>query len=127
MTTFLRFLFVLYIALLSSFDSALAEEFEEIGHMMSHKHSASQSDDNVSAGMIVQEDEIPNDNKENHGSCPESEGMHTCHQCHMGHCGYLPTGFVLKNVIQNNDFSTGYHQLFQSRTLDSLFKPPRFS
>ncbi len=116
-----------YLALLSSYDLALADELKEIGHFFNHEHSSNKFSLNFSSDLNNYEDESLNNSKHSKSNCPESEGCHTLHQCHMGHCGYLPSAFIFVSLVLNSEFSPNYFQIFQSRPLGGLFKPPRLS
>ena len=120
MTTSLRLLFIVYIALLSSFDTALAEELQEIEHGFTHDHSLDNADVASDTELNPLKDETPKNRQ-----CPDSEGCHSGHHCHMGHCGFLQPSFVFKEIIKNNEIFSGYSQMYLTRPLDSLFRPPR--
>lgn len=123
----LRSLFLAYIILLSSFDTAIAEELAETAHLLRHEHKSIHGEASEHSLDQNHQELHQNNDKEKSSECPASEGCHSGHQCHIGHCGFLIPSYNLKVTFLNQSRFREYEDIFQSRSLGSLFRPPKFT
>jgi len=106
---------VLYMVLFASFDMILEQEpFPSLSHETT---MSSQGDTSFDQEISV----LSGDHEQD---CPDSENCAECHECHLGHCSVLlGSGLVFHN--KNIELLyTSESNLFVSRNLHSVFRPP---
>lgn len=123
----LRSLFLAYIIFMSSFDTAIAEEFAEMAHSMQHEHRISHGETSLHSLAQSHQDLHENESNKDNSDCPATEGCHAGHQCHVGHCGFLIPSLSLKVTFLSQSHFREHEEIFQSRALGSLFRPPKLS